>query len=100
MSSYCSQEEIQAQTPKSLPDGAMQSTVQSMSVAEVRRALSHLRKAWEDQQCDEKARPFYLSNTLACTKMQRSVEAFSLSFVLAHHTRRLSKPREDPEMPQ
>jgi hypothetical protein len=88
-------EEGRVESSRTNYDGSVQSAVQSLSVAEVRRALSFIRKTWEDQQSDKKARPFYLSDILACTKMQRSIEAFSLSFILAHHTRRLTKPRDD-----
>ena len=66
----------------------------AMSVADVRRALSFIRKAWEDNSPDSKQGPFCLSNSIAHvtrTSVQ-SVEQFSLLFVLAHHTRRVCKP--------
>lgn len=73
------------------------SSVHAMSVAEVRRALSYIRKSWEDQQVDGKRRPFYLSDPIAqaARAPAQSIEHFSLTFVLAHHTRRLAKPSAD-----
>lgn len=69
------------------------SSVDAMSVADVRRALSHIRKSWEEQFTDKCSSPFYISNGISVTSRQKtlSVEAFSLMFVLAHHTRRLYK---------
>lgn len=66
---------------------------QSMNVADVRRALSFIRKSWEDQISDRHCRPFYLSDQmrLSSTNLHQSIENFSLVFVLAHHTRRLTK---------
>ena len=73
------------------------SSVHAMSVAEVRRALSYIRKSWEDQQVDGKRRPLYLSDPIAqaARAPAQSIEHFSLTFVLAHHTRRLAKPGGD-----
>jgi hypothetical protein len=75
--------------------GAAQSSVQSMTVAEVRRALSSIRKTWEDQHADAARQPFYLSTPLAdvARSQAQSAEHFSLLFVLAHHTRRLAKTK-------
>lgn len=70
------------------------SSVSAMSVADVRRALAHIRKSWEEQKTTQHTRPFYISDCISVTSNQSalSIEQFSLMFVLAHHTRRLSKP--------
>ena len=82
--------QLEAAEAERRPQGA----AAPLSVAEVRRALSYIRKSWEDQQLDEGRRPFYLSDTIAHSVRARnqSIEHFSLTFVLAHHTRRLAKP--------
>lgn len=73
-------------------DGAeVQSSAQPMKVADVRRALSIIRKSWEDQHLNNKSRPFYLTNPIQEGLPSQSAEKFSLSFVLLHHTRRLPK---------
>ena len=86
MAAVLSQESVACNEPLS-------SSVDAMSVADVRRALSHIRKSWEEQFTNECSSPFYISNEIAVTSRQKalSVEAFSLMFVLAHHTRRLYK---------
>jgi len=62
----------------------------TMTVAEVRRTLAFIRKSWEDQAHDA-TRPFYLSDPIgAGPNADLSIEAFALSFVLAHHSRRLT----------
>lgn len=68
----------------------------SMTVAEVRRALAFIRKSWEEQQMDQHHHPFYLSGPITANPLasNQTIEEFSLTFVLAHHTRRLAKPRE------
>ena len=69
-----------------------QSSISTMTVAEVRRALSFIRKAWEEQNMNSKKKPLYLSDNINTniTNTTMSIEKFSLLFVLAHHTRRLS----------
>ena len=67
------------------------SSVSTMSVADVRRALAYIRKSWEEQQTAQHSRPFYISDCISGASNALSVERFSLMFVLAHHTRRLSK---------
>ena len=63
--------------------------LKQMSVAEVRRTLAYIRKSWEDQTSNI-TRPFYLSDAIgAGPNAGLSVESFALSFVLAHHSRRL-----------
>lgn len=75
--------------PRTPPAG--QSSVQSMTVAEVRRALSFIRKTWDEQQTDPRRRPFFLSDPICANSRaaHQSIEGFALMFVLAHHTRRL-----------
>ena len=92
------------QHPRTLPAG--QSSVQSMTVAEVRRALSFIRKTWDEQQTDPRTRPFFLSDPIGARSSPQSIESFALMFVLAHHTRRLgsgkacsSSPLRDELMP-
>ena len=72
-----------------------QSSISNMSVAEVRRALSFIRKAWEDQN-NSKKKPLYLSDDINVSSNSMSIEQFSLLFVLAHHTRRLSTKSTAP----
>uniref|UniRef100_A0A6C0C1W7 Uncharacterized protein n=1 Tax=viral metagenome TaxID=1070528 RepID=A0A6C0C1W7_9ZZZZ len=73
---------------------AASSAVHTMSVADVRRALAYIRKSWEDQGNTLYSRPFYISDGISAMSNSTnalSMEYFSLMFVLAHHTRRLSK---------
>ena len=65
--------------------------VHNMPVSEVRRSLSYLRRAWEDQINNDDRPPLYLSDAVLGCKQgaKQSLESFSLRFVLAHHTRRL-----------
>jgi hypothetical protein len=69
---------------------------EALSVAEVRRALAYIRKSWDEQHLDLKRKPFYLSDPISNVGRApaHTIENFSLSFVLAHHTRRLAKPRD------
>ena len=66
-----------------------------MKVAEVRKALSIIRRSWEDQHVNKDARPFYLTTPIAEGHAAQSAEKFSLSFVLLHHSRRLTKSKPD-----
>ena len=60
-----------------------------LSIAEVRKALSHLRKGWEEVQMDPRSRPLYLSNALSLSATHKvRMESFALHFVLAHHQKR------------
>ena len=84
---------------------ATSSSIHDMTVAEVRRSLSFIRKAWEEQHTDCSKRPMYLSDPITCgtgqTERAQSVEMFALRFVLAHHTRRLTKsPSESSSLGQ
>lgn len=66
-------------------------TAQVPSVAQTRRALSFIRRSWDEQQTNGKR--FFLSDPLAeAAKVSgQSIEHFSLAFVLAHHTRRINQ---------
>jgi len=60
-----------------------------LSIAEVRKALSFLRKGWEEVQIDPKSKPLYLSNVLSLSTAQSiRMEDFALRFVLTHHQKR------------
>jgi len=62
-----------------------------LTIAEVRKALSCLRKGWEEVQLDSTSKPLYLSNVLSLSETQRiRMEDFALRFVLAHHQKRHS----------
>ena len=62
-----------------------------LSIAEVRKALSYLRKGWEEVQLDPMSKPMYLSNVLSLSQTQSiRMEDFALRFVLAHHQKRHS----------
>lgn len=60
-----------------------------LSIAEVRKALAHLRKGWEEVQLDRDSKPLYLSNALNLSATHKiRMEDFALHFVLAHHQKR------------
>lgn len=61
----------------------------TMSVAEVRRCLSVIRKSWEEVQLDGRNRPMYLCEPLNIHDM--NLGEFSLRFVLSHHSKRVTK---------
>ena len=63
----------------------MTSAIPNMSVAEVRRCLSLLRKHWRES---TPVNPFYLSDILSETL---SMEEFALLFVRGHHDKRHNK---------
>jgi hypothetical protein len=69
---------------------ANSTSITTMTVAEVRRSLSYIRKSWDEQQTDPNKNPLYLSDPLSGSGAL-SIESFSLKFVLAHHARRLNK---------
>jgi len=60
-----------------------------LSIADVRKALSSIRKGWEEVQLDRTSKPLYLSNVLSLSQTQYiRMEKFALRFVLAHHQKR------------
>lgn len=70
------------------------SAIDGMTVAEVRKALSTMRRCWEQSVApDDEAprRPLYVS----CDTLVRghSVQDFSYMFVQGHHAKRISKSR-------
>ena len=70
-----------------------------LTVAEVRRALAYIRKAWDEQLADNRKRPLYLCDPV-CPPHTRlahqSIGSFALNFIVAHHSRRLSKVGDAP----
>lgn len=56
-----------------------------MSIAQVRRALAHLRRAWDEHAPEN---PIFPSDALP---NQMSIERFAFRFVLSHHERRHQK---------
>lgn len=91
--------ETRSDAKKTLPHKAALSGLQpELSIAEVRKALSFLRKGWEEVQIDPKSKPLYLSNVLSLSTAQSiRMEDFALRFVLTHHQKRQSgnNARED-----
>jgi len=78
-----------AQAPLEL--GGPRLLAAELSIAEVRKALAHLRKGWEEVQLNRESKPLYLSNALALSTHQKiRMEDFALHFVLAHHQKRHS----------
>ena len=67
------------------------SAIENMTVAEVRKSLSHIRKKWEQTSIDAKSPPFYPSDTIGIRDMQ--VEEFALLFAIGHHRKRCQKQR-------
>lgn len=69
------------------------SAIDGMTVAEVRKALSTMRRTWEACSAlqDESRRPLYVS----CDTLVRghTVQDFSYMFVQGHHAKRMSKSR-------
>lgn len=64
----------------------MTSAITDMSVAEVRKALSYMRKEWSRHSC---VMPFFTSQELPNSNM--SVAEFSFRFVMGHHHKRHQK---------
>ena len=68
-------------------DRTMTSAINDMSVAEVRKALSYMRKEWAIHSC---VMPFF-----PCTKLPNaggvSISEFSFRFVMGHHHKRHQK---------
>ncbi len=64
----------------------MTSAINDMSVAEVRKALSHMRKEWSKH---SGVIPFHPCNELPGTQM--SISDFAFRFVMGHHHKRHQK---------
>ena len=92
--SYAQEECLEARSKQksaALGRATSQTLENDLSIAEVRKALSCLRKGWEEVQLDQKSKPLYLSNVLTLSPTQRiRMEDFALRFVLAHHQKRHS----------
>jgi hypothetical protein len=91
MAQVCAQEAFfdSALSTSELPESGSRLLETELSIAEVRKALSHLRKGWEEVQLDPKSKPLYLSSTLSLSAThQVRMESFALHFVLAHHQKR------------
>jgi len=65
------------------------SSVNDITVAEVRKSLAHIRKMWDSSQNDSLVAPMYLSDAIGVRDM--SIEDFALKFVAGHHNRRSNK---------
>ena len=65
-------------------------TARELSMAEVRKALSQIRKKWEEMTSREEAEPVFFSSSLS--NLPLTMEEFALRFVQAQHTKR-SKAR-------
>tara|TARA_B100000482_G_C12612127_1_gene299496 strand:+ start:1540 stop:1779 length:240 start_codon:yes stop_codon:yes gene_type:complete len=63
----------------------MTSAIQDMSVADVRKALSLMRKEWNKHSC---VRPFFPSEKITDSL---TVSEFAFKFVMGHHAKRHSK---------
>ena len=61
------------------------SSIDSMTIAQVRRALAHLRRTWDEHAPDN---PIFPSDSLP---NHMSIERFAFRFVLSHHERRHQK---------
>lgn len=68
-------------------DRTMTSAITDMSVAEVRKALSHMRKEWGKHSC---VMPFFPCQTLPHTE-DLSISEFAFRFVMGHHHKRHQK---------
>lgn len=64
---------------------------QALTVAEARKTLAEMRRAWADALSGGDKPPFHFGEKLwkPCT-----LEQFALGFVLSHHSRRLAKSRK------
>jgi hypothetical protein len=61
------------------------SAIENMSVAQVRKALSQMRKDWSSH---SSIQPFYPSTVLVD---DMSVSCFAFKFVMGHHSKRHTK---------
>lgn len=67
------------------------SAIDGMTVAEVRRALSTIRKSWDEASTKDGGAPFFMTGDPLVRGY--SVQDFSYMFVQGHHAKRLSKNR-------
>ena len=67
-------------------DASSTSTIQNMSVAEVRKALAFMRREWTKHSC---VIPFFPSNMLPDTDL--AISEFAFRFVMGHHHKRHQK---------
>ena len=67
-------------------DRIFTSAITDMSVAEVRKALSHMRREWQKHSC---VRPFFPCHTLPTSEM--TISEFAFRFVMGHHHKRHQK---------
>ena len=63
---------------------------ENISVAEVRRCLSFIRKSWEEVQNNDTHKPLYQCESLKINQ-KFTLSEFALKFVLSHHSKRVSK---------
>lgn len=63
----------------------MTSAIDNMTVADVRKALSLLRKEWSNHTC---VQPFFPSQKLT---EHLSISEFAFKFVMGHHAKRHAK---------
>ena len=68
-------------------DRTMTSAITDMTVAEVRKALSYMRKEWAKHSC---VMPFFPCQSLP-NLTDLSVSEFSFRFVMGHHHKRHQK---------
>ena len=89
MTHVCVQETFLAATQSTTEVPSTKLLETELSIAEVRKALSHLRKGWEEMQVEPWSKPLYLSNALSLSATHKvRMESFALHFVLAHHQKR------------
>lgn len=67
-------------------DKSMTSAINSMTVAEVRKALAHMRKEWSRH---SSVHPFFPCQPMPSTTM--TVSEFAFRFVMGHHHKRHQK---------
>ena len=67
-------------------DRVFTSAITDMSVAEVRKALSHMRRDWQKHSC---VHPFFPCQTLPASTM--TISEFAFRFVMGHHHKRHQK---------
>lgn len=69
-----------------MPHDVSLSSVEDMTVADVRKALSHMRREWQKHSA---ICPFFPSHALPNSDM--SVSEFAFRFVMGHHYKRHTK---------
>lgn len=62
------------------------SAITDMSVAEVRKALSHMRREWQKHSC---VHPFFPCQMLPASSL--TISEFAFRFVMGHHHKRHQK---------